>query len=258
MGQESDADILCEATSNQNAPKLPSVYKTLAIGWVLGAVIFVIQPSFFLFLSYSPLILLFFPPVWLFICFILYMQYKFVEELEISKPNCIQFLGRILSGAIFLCILYLSLFCIEQLVLLCVRSGSEFFILSSYMDLKVEILENLFHENNQFNSVAIPFLGFFLGLATFTLLRYPYALVAFGLCIVVPSYNLLIAFTTGIIYATPCFMMGIHKQGILILFLPIGFGIGLILIGIRAIFASRKSSKLENTINDTKIIGTIE
>lgn len=258
MGQVTDADSSYEVTDNPNAPKISSVYKTLAIGWVLGAILIlsVTKPSFTLFIDQLLPVLFFMiicPPVWLFVYFVLYIQYLFVKELEISKPNCGQYLGRILSGAILLCVIYSALFFIEQLILLGVRSGSEIIFLSSYINLKVEVLENLFHKNTLLNRVTIPLLGFSLGILIFTLLSYPYALVAFGLCIVVPSYKLLIAFTTGIIHDTPCFMMDIHKIGISTLFVPIGFGVGLILIGIRAVFVSRKISKSENTINNTKI-----
>ena len=39
MGQETDADNLCEVTDNQQPPRLPYTYTTLFVGWVLGTLI---------------------------------------------------------------------------------------------------------------------------------------------------------------------------------------------------------------------------
>ena len=48
------------------------------------------------------------------------------------------------------------------------RHGSEFLILRGYVSLKVLILEDMFHENNEFNFIAIPSFGFLLGVVTFS------------------------------------------------------------------------------------------
>ena len=85
MGQEIDADTSYEVNDNHNTTRMPSVYKTLALGWVLAVLVFVIKFYFISLHSYS--LLIFHPLVWIFIFCVTFIQYKFAAELETSKPT---------------------------------------------------------------------------------------------------------------------------------------------------------------------------
>jgi len=257
MGQETDADNLCEVTDNQQPPRLPYTYTILFVGWVLGLLftyaITSLAPSiYYLTTPIIPLYLVFFPPACFFLCLLTYIQYLFIKELDMPTTNCRQSLKRSLFGAFCLAFVYLILLANEQLSLVVVN-----FSPTVVLDGDIDISEDYFWVSKELNILVILSLGFILGLIIFSFFRYPYALVIFSLCIIAPSYKFMISLVEGINYEASRFIPE-HGIGIYFTFVPMGFGIGLILIGIRAIFASRKSSKLENTINDTKIIGTIE